>query len=211
MNKKLLTIALTALMGLSFSACSCNDHQDEDVAYKPVIYLYPEDKQDISVELELNGDFLCTYPDYNNGWNVQAEPDGKLTDKNGMEYNYLYWEGNLHTNYDFSQGFCIKGSDTAEFLETVLAEQGLNRKEANEFIVYWLPVMEANKYNIISFQTNRYTDNAKLEVNPEPDNMIRVFMAFKASDTPVEIEAQKFSSPERTGFTVVEWGGSEIK
>lgn len=180
-------------------------------AWKPVIYLYPEEETDVSVKLDLNGDFTCTYPAYNNGWNVRAYPDGTLVDEKGKEYNYLYWEGETYTEYDFSKGFCVKGEDTAEFLEVSLEKLGLNRREANEFIVYWLPIMQENEYNIISFQTDAYTESAKLDIKPEPDSLIRVFMAYKASNESVEIEEQKLVCPERNGFVAVEWGGTEVK
>ncbi len=185
--------------------------QDDFAAYKPVIYLYPEEKTDVSVSLELKGKLTCTYPLYNEGWNVTAFPDGTLTDKKGQSYNYLYWEGDIKANYDFSKGFCVKGTDTAEFLENALEKLGLNRKEANEFIVFWLPLMQNNEYNIISFQTTAYTDAAKLLVTLAPDTVIRVFMTYIPSEKYVETEEQALSAPERKGFTVVEWGGTEIK
>ena len=102
--------------------------------YKPVIYLYPEVEAEVAVELDLHGELTCTYPAYNGGWFVTAQPDGTLTDASGQTYNYLYWEGECDTTYDFSQGFCVKGEDTAAFLEDSLAKLGLNRREANEFI-----------------------------------------------------------------------------
>ena len=71
--------------------------------------------------------------------------------------------------------------------------------------------MEQNPYNIISFQTDAYTENAVLNVSPTPDTVLRVYMAWKALDAPVEIEPQELISPERVGFTVVEWGGSEVR
>ncbi|MBR2044442.1 MAG: hypothetical protein IJ946_08935 [Clostridia bacterium] len=178
---------------------------------KPVIYLYPETKTQVSVELNLDGKLTCTYPKYDGGWQVTASPDGTLKDKYGKIYNYLYWEGESDTEYDFSKGFCIKGEDTAEFLEAALSKLGLNRKEANEFIVYWLPIMEQNKYNVIAFQGDKYTDSARLNISPAPDTVIRVFMTFKASNEFVEIEKQTLTAPSREGFTVVEWGGSEIE
>ena len=184
---------------------------DDFAAYKPVIYLYPEKETEASVKLELDGRLTCTYPKYNDVWSVTALPDGTLRDKSGKTYNYLYWEGDIKCNYDMSKGFCVKGEDTAEFLENALERLGLTRKEANEFIVFWLPMMQENPYNIISFQTECYADAAKLEVNPVPDTLIRVFMAWQASDTFVEMEEQVLSAPERTGFTVVEWGGTECK
>lgn len=184
---------------------------DPNMDYKPVIYLYPKEKTHVAVMLTLDGGFTCTYPAYNDGWHVTAAPDGTLTDANGQTYNYLYWEGLSYAQYDFSQGFCVKGSDTAAFLEQALEALGLNRREANEFIIYWLPLMQENPYNIISFQTDRYMEAAKLEVSPAPDTVIRVFMAYKASDTPVDLPAQALTAPERRGFTVVEWGGTQVK
>ena len=70
--------------------------------------------------------------------------------------------------------------------------------------------MENNKYNVIAFQTNAYTDRAKLTVTPEPDTMIRVFMTWYASDIDLELEPQTFTLPIRAGKTVVEWGGCKV-
>ena len=96
-------------------------------------------------------------------------------------------------------------------MEDALAQLGLTRKEANEFIVYWLPLMEDNPYNLICFQGSAYTDAAKLDISPAPDTVIRVFMTWQALDAPRQIEPQPLTAPVRSGFTVVEWGGSEIK
>ena len=197
---------------VDFVTVEPSDWQPEPgMAYKPVIYLYPEVETEVSVKLNLDGKLTCTYPAYNAGWKVTAAPDGTLTDAEGQTYNYLYWEGETNAQWDMTEGFCIKGEDTAAFLEDALEKLGLNRREANEFIVYWLPLMEQNPYNIISFQTECYTDAAKLEVIPAPDAMIRVFMTFKASDYMIRLLPQKLTAPERTGFTVVEWGGTKIK
>lgn len=178
---------------------------------KPVIYLYPEQGEEVSVRLDYDGKLTCTYPEYDNGWHVTAAPDGRITDENGQEYNYLYWEGETEQEYDFSEGFCVAGEDTAEFLEDALDRLGLTRREANEFIVYWLPRMEQNEYNLISFQSEAYTDHARLSIQPEPDTVIRVFMAYKPVENEQEIPEQTLAAPERSGFTVVEWGGCELR
>ena len=178
---------------------------------KPVIYLYPEQGEEVSVRLDYDGKLTCTYPEYDNGWHVTAAPDGRITDENGQEYNYLYWEGETEQEYDFSEGFCVAGEDTAEFLEDALDRLGLTRREANEFIVYWLPRMEQNEYNLISFQSEAYTDHARLSIQPEPDAVIRVFMAYKPVENEQEIPEQTLAAPERSGFAVVEWGGCELR
>ncbi|MBE6880446.1 MAG: hypothetical protein E7490_06395 [Ruminococcaceae bacterium] len=178
---------------------------------KPVIYLYPEEKTEVSVELDFNGQLMVTYPQYNNGWQVTAMPDGTLYDKDGNEYSYIFWDGISSIDYDFSKGFCVKGEDTTEFLRESLKRLGLTPREYNEFIVYWLPLMQSNKYNVISFQTDRYTDNAVLNVTPAPDTVIRVYMAYYGSDEYVDIAPQELSVPDRLGFTLVEWGGTEVR
>ena len=183
---------------------------DSDRIAKPVIYLYPEETAQVEVKLEYDGRLAHTYPAYENGWRVTAQPDGTLTDETGREYYCLFWEGESDWEYDFSRGFCVAGADTAVFLEDALAKLGLTDQEAQEFIIYWLPKMEGNPYNLIAFQGEAYTDHARLTVTPEPDTLLRVFMAWKPVEAPVDLPAQELAAPERTGFTVVEWGGVEL-
>lgn len=189
-----------------------HDQSNPPLAYKPVIYLYGYKNEEVSVKLDLDGELTCTYPKYDktNGWVVTAKNDSTLVDKNGQSYTYLYWEGAINTTYDFSAGFCVKGSETGVFLDKKLKELGLTRREANEFITYWLPEMEGNNYNIISFQTKAYTDHAKLNINPKPDKMFRVFMAWYSANDPVDIPEQEFTIPRRDGKILVEWGGTEV-
>ena len=207
--KRLLCLLL-ALLCLGLTLTGCDPWPDEgDTAAKPVIYLYPEEETEVSVKLDYGGDLTVTYPAYNGGWTVTAAPDGTLTDTEGKQYNYLFWEGVSDTDYDFSRGFCVKGEDTAAFLEQALAELGLTTREANEFIVYWLPQMQDNPYNLIAFQSEVYENHAKLTIEPEPDTLIRVFMAWQPLDSYIELPMQELSAPEREGFTVIEWGGSK--
>lgn len=186
---------------------------DDMICDKPVIYLYPEQETEVNVKLDFNGQFTCTYPTYNadTGWNVTAYPDGRLVNEQGREFSYLYWEGTADICYDLSAGFVVKGEDTADFLREKLEYMGLTPKEYNEFIVYWLPRMQNNKYNLITFQKEKYTDNAVLDITPQPDSILRVFMAYKPLDEYVEIPQQKLDTFDRKGFAVVEWGGTELK
>ena len=206
-------IFLCAIMALTLCLpAGCRERRDEMVAEKPVIYLYPERTAEVSVELDYAGELTCTYPKYNGGWRVIAAPDGALVDINTkLEHYCLFWEGRADVDYDMSEGFVIKGGDSSEFLEDKLALLGLNPRERNEFMIYWLPRMERNAYNLIAFQNEAYTDNAKLAVDPAPDCVIRVFMAFKPLEEPVDIAEQTLIPAQRHGFTVVEWGGAEVK
>lgn len=199
--------ALLLALACAGSLAAC---QEVQYSAKPVVYLYPEEETQVTVQLDYAGELTCTYPAYNDGWTVTASPDGTLTDGEGQTYSYLYWEGKDNVEYDFSQGACVAGEDTAAFLEDALSQLGLTRREANEFIVYWLPHMEGNAYNLIAFQTSSYTDHARLTADPAPDTVLRVFMAWKPLDRSVELPPQTLAAPVRTGFTLVEWGGAEI-
>lgn len=110
-----------------------------------------------------------------------------------------------------SKGYVVAGEDTADFLREILTQMGLTPREYNEFIVYWLPQMENNPYNLITFQQEMYTEYAKLNINPNPDSILRVFMAYKPLNTQIEVEAPEIEPFERTGFTVIEWGGCQVK
>ena len=191
---------------------SCEEIVDCDE--KPVIYLYNYKTEPVNIQIAYKGEVKSTYPKYDvkNGWNVIAKPDGTLSldgDRTGKTYEYLFWEGESENKYSFSKGFCIEGSNIYDFLDGALSEMGLNDREIEDFVTYWGPRMQNNKYNIISFQGDNYTDNAELLINPAPQTLIRVFMAWYPSDERVDIKEQKIKTYKRKGTTVVEWGGCE--
>ncbi|MGN9161923.1 hypothetical protein [Clostridium sulfidigenes] len=206
-NKAKFLIILLSLILITFTGC-----ENDQMTKKPVIYLYPTSEQSVSVKLDYNGELTCTYPEYKDGWNVIAEPDGTLTNiGDKRKYSYLYWEGISKNQWDMSKGFVVKGEDTEEFLQEKLEYMGLTPREYNEFIVYWLPIMQENKYNLITFAGEEYENVAKLNITPKPDSILRIMMLFKSLDKPIEIEEQEIKSFERKGFTVIEWGGTEVK
>ena len=184
----------------------------QPVFAKPIIYLYPTKTTDVTVKLGHPELLSTSYPKYNDGWTVRAEPSGKLIDKKtGRELYSLYWEGNNSNAKVEKDGFVVKGQDTTKFLEQKLSQLGLSQREAEEFIIYWLPKMEKNKYNYIRFQTSeQINDYMPLNISPKPDTVIRVFMAFKPLERKININEQKLPTVERKGFTVVEWGGTEL-
>lgn len=180
---------------------------------KPVIYLYPTEKMEISVKLNYLGKLMHSYPKYpKNGWKVIAEPNGTLWDHHGLEFYGLFWEGVPSKPLLPNDGFVIEGCNTAKFLEEKLAYLGLNRREANEFIMYWLPRMENNPYNLIHFSGDAYLKQAELLVTPVPQTFIRVMMLTKPLSSKIDFPLQNLSKLRRSrkGFTLVEWGGSEI-
>ena len=211
----ILVVAIIVIFFINFSfARMIYMNMKSTVSYKPIIYLYPEEEENVSVKLGYKNNLTVSYPKYLNGWNVIAKPNGDLIDLDTNKSLYaLYYENNNKVEFKVEKyGFCIKGTDSAEFLERTLAKLGLNARESEEFIVYWLPKLETNKYNYIRFATmDEINENMPLEITPKPDNVIRILMTFKGLNNPIEVQEQKIVTPERSGFVAVEWGATEIK
>ena len=180
---------------------------------KPIIYLYPTKDEEISVSLLKDEKITCSYPKYKDEWKVLAKPNGDLKDLDTNRKLYsLYYESKNIVQFQIEdEGFVIKGEDTIAFLEEKLSILGLTEREAEEFIIYWLPKLESNKYNYIRFATmDEINENMPLEINPNPDTIIRVLMIFKGLDEPINVQEQQPYTPLRKGFVAVEWGGTEI-
>lgn len=210
-NRLIALILLAGMAAVMLAGCGEENNITEDsFSAKPVIYLYPEQETEVSVKLEYDGELTCTYPAYHDGWQVTAQPDGTLFDADGREYSYLFWEGIDSNSYDMRRGFVVKGEDTAAFLQEKLETLGLTPQEYNECIVYWLPKMQDNPYNLITFQTDAYTDHARLDITPQPDSILRVFMVYQPLEQAVDVQPQALPGFVREGFTVVEWGGAEV-
>jgi hypothetical protein len=182
--------------------------------FKPVIYLYPEATTTVDVKLRYKGELTATYPPYDpslEGWRVIASPGGKVVNTlDQREYSYLFWEGFLPSHYYTMppHGFVVRGTDTAAFLQDFLARVGLKPTEYNEFIVFWYPQIKDFPYVQIALAGPEYDESAPLEISPKPDSIRRIFVYFKALSQPTEIPPQQLNGFTRSGFTVVEWGGT---
>ena len=189
-------------------------HPEEITCDKPVIYVYDDLNREVDITLKKanNTSIDLEYPVSDKGtWHIKASSDGNIN-YNGRNYNYLYWEDSENINFYRQRGYCVKGEDTAEFLEYALEDLGLNEKEIDDFITYWLPEMVNNKYNIIEFNPEEYRQMYKLSSSPKADNIITIFMVYTPSDVYVDLEPQHlgaFNDWERNGLTIVEWGGAK--
>lgn len=202
-------VVFVVLSVISFFAAGC---LSVIKSFKPVIYLYPEDEEDVTVKLGKSEKLTCTYPEYKDCWKVHAKPNGDLVEiETGRNLYSLYWEGKNNVKHDLTEGFIVEGKDISKFLEEKLKVLGLNSREKEEFIIFWLPQLEKNKYNFIRFETmEQIEEDMPLEINPTPDTIIRVMMVCKNILVPYEVKEQTLVKAERKGFTVVEWGGTII-
>lgn len=189
--------------------------ETEIMVDKPVIYFYPEKTSNIDIQLKPKGNLTFTYPEYNEGWKVKADPTGELKIGNNS-YNYLFWESSQQIDFskeDYNEGFIVDGKNASTFLEEQLDAFGLNSKEKADFITFWGPQLGKNKLNFVHFVLNEDCDQfAELNITPKPDNIYRIYIltcSLNENEIIVPVE-QKIEKIDRTGFTVIEWGGSQI-
>ncbi len=174
---------------------------------KPILYLYPEEETEVSVRFSHPELLTTTYPKYNNEWKVVAQPNGDLRDINGNYYYSLYWE-EQEAYKEFNDGFYVEKDDAIEFLEEKLEALGLNDRERNEFIMYWLPILEKNEKSFVHFEfTEELQAENALVISPAPDSLLRINMTVQKVGEDPNLPEQELPSFERKGFAVVEWGG----
>ncbi|MDX2360317.1 MAG: hypothetical protein QNK23_05900 [Crocinitomicaceae bacterium] len=183
---------------------------------KPVIYLYPTAVTEVTVEVITEGQLTFTYPSYEESWKMTINPDGTI--QNGENsYRYLFWESQ-HTAFiksDPSTGSAIANKDIVSFLEASLGEFGFTTQEQADFITYWAPKMIRYPGCKIQFLLNDECNQfAQLNIDPKPDQVFRFYMLWSPLENVNDfnyLRPQKIQSISRLGFTVIEWGGSQIE
>ena len=228
MKKTLIIASCLVVASLSFLA-GCDTHEKksnhEVLDEKPVVYVYPEEEQGLTMTIDVKGTLDMVYPAPERqvqteegtraSWTISAAPDGTLTDASGRTYPSLFWDGPVSLTSP-EQGFVVAREDAVPFLEEKLAQLGLSDKEAADFITYWAPRIRANEYTFVSFDASSYAQQVTYSFADEagkqvvPDTFIRVFMTMRKAEASTVVTPQNFAStPTRSGFTVVEWGGTE--
>lgn len=181
---------------------------------KPVIYLYPEETKTLDIQLSIDGRQPFYYPKYENGWNVTAQPNGKL-EINGESFRYLFWEaiqaGHLESLSD-SKGFVVESSNALQFLEEKLTQVGFTSEEKADFITFWGPQIAQNEKSFVRFEWNETCDKfAKLSIDPKPDHVNRLYIFIAPTKSNIEPVPQILPEINRSGFSVLEWGGQISK
>ena len=149
-------------------------------------------------------------------WHVTASPDGELTDASGRHYPSLFWEGEGNTIVTQDEGFVVESDAAAGFLEEKLSILGLSEREAAEFITFWGPRISERGRALVTFATDEYARSAVYRfTDPSsgaevvPETFIRVYVVIGDVPQTAVPEQELVPAPARTGFTAVEWGGTE--
>ncbi|BGP04043.1 hypothetical protein RTBOTA2_006864 [Rhodotorula toruloides] len=203
---------------------------------KPVIYLFPPtplDSAAVSVALTPEWHFCALYPvvdpvkqgegETSATWTVSAQPDGSLVDlASGLELKYLFWEAEAYRTTSTPSYLAFDPSKT-------LAALSLHTTARNNFITYWLShftrIRDAGQHIGFRFLAQAdYERAARLDFDPKPDVVTRVFLLFKGVDA---VEASEWRKPDKVDwlkevgvevdkvkdeslFRVLEWGGMEV-
>lgn len=182
---------------------------------KPILYLYPTQETEVTLQFHFNGTLKTTFPKYDKNWKVMASPNGQLYDaKTKRTYTSLFWDGEIElpkSHYQYNEGFVVAKEDLTTFLIEKLEHIGLNHQETNDFIQFWLPILEQNQFNFIHLLVNDACNEVAVNtVNPQPETSIRVYMEFFGVNQFQSVPEQKLPKTERKGFTLVEWGGTDV-
>jgi hypothetical protein len=200
------------------------------VSFKPVIYAYSDKSLQFDLTINPTGKFSFTYPQINENntcVGMQIDTNGKLTDNKGKQFPYLFWES-INEPFAFAHkkehskwaGSLVDQKDILAFLENKLTELGLTSIEQTDFITYWGPRMTHYSSCFVQFLVDEeYDQVAAMKCTPAPQNCRRVYLLFTGMDN-ASAQAQMikqnaveqhFTSFDRSGFTLLEWGGSELE
>ena len=188
---------------------------------KPVIYTYSEKNIDFKINLKTVGEITYTYPNLSadNSWKMKTGENGNLISENGAEYPYLFWEAKQDAaSLDLSKtssNEIVAGKELDAYFEKELTKLGFNAKEKTDFITYWCPkFIESNRVQVQFFVDDNCSVIGELNIIPKPDNLRRIYVLFQADakiNTDFNSKPLNVKPIDRNGFTILEWGGSELK
>ncbi|MEA3476510.1 MAG: hypothetical protein U9R23_08760 [Candidatus Cloacimonadota bacterium] len=173
---------------------------------KPAIYIYPEEERKFQVKLILKNGTRITksIPEYNSGWDVFVEKSGRIDSK----YDYLFYEASIKIMPELSSGWCISQKNLKNKLNSLLLKVGLNQKEINEFLDYWLNILkDYNYYKIYPLFNEQIDYYVELKINPKPKTIFRMRFFFQGCKNFEELPSPQINDFVREGTTVIEWGG----
>lgn len=195
---------------------------------KPAVYLYPPKKTLVNVKVHPAGFLTFTDPLYDNekGWNVEANPDGRIVNlsaNNFMKnYDYLYFESKVRDEvidkptegWVLASGF--KDDDWFNNQEVlfkeILPKLGLSPIQEKDFIEYWKKALPYSPYYFVGIIDPKNVDEIEgLEIVPKPDSVNRVRIYFERLEESKDVVAPQITNNpfmmDESQFKVVEWGG----
>ena len=135
----------------------------------------------------------------------------KVTIK-GKKYDYVFWEGPCMKDDQFKGNVIgIRSEVFEEELDKLVEKLGLNERERNDFIVYWLTKLSGRKGHKVTICDEKYDNEiARLEVSGFTEQL-RVMLKFEEIEEDEVMKLKGVETVEKkerpTGKYVIEWGG----
>lgn len=180
---------------------------------KPAIYLYPKRPTIVKIKLHPPVGWITTSrPQYQkNGWRVLAMPSGNLY-QGFKSYSHLFYEAMLPTPKMPDKYVVLDGNDLLNELEDLGQKLSLNEKESKEMAQYWAEKLPKAAYYQVGLMSKVQIDQIEpLDVSPSPDIIYRIRLVFRELEQKIDSSYEPRINFDRKGFSLVEWGGFEIK
>lgn len=198
-----LLIFFYLILSVPFQSC---DPDDDDLVYKPNIYIYPNEPIDLSVKLNFpkGGKIVTSIPEYGTGWNIVVDTSGLINNT----YSYLFYESTQPDVWQRNYGWIIQIDKLELFFRQNMTDYGFNKREINDFIEYWIPRLNDYQFYSIYPQTESIIDDViQLDISKQPENILRLFYVIKGhNQLQDKLAAPNIESFEREGYFVTEWG-----
>jgi len=178
---------------------------DDIMVYKPNIYIYPINNINLCVKISfpIGGKIVESTPTYVEQWCVNVDTTGKIDD----QYDYLFYESKQPNTFQYKEGWCVARNDINSFFKTNMKQYNFSDAEIDDFIEYWMPLLDENDYYMVYPQTNEIIDETiKLNFSIQPDNVSRLFYGVLGVEEYTKIEEPVITPFNRNGFHIIEWG-----
>ena len=205
-----LLIFFYLILSVPFQSCEPDDDDDGcdtcNMAYKPNIYIYPNEQIDLSVKLSfpMGGKIVTSIPEYGTGWNIKVDTSGLINNT----YSCLFYESTQPDVWQRSYGWIIQIDKLESFFRQNMMNYGFNGREIDDFIEYWIP--KFNSYPLYSIypQTKSIIDDViQLDFSKQPENILRLFYVIKGhNQLQNKLTEPTIDEFKREGYFVTEWG-----
>jgi len=175
---------------------------------KPMIYLHPRKPQHYKITLGRSISVSASYPALvDRSWSVEAFPDGSLHDSTGKTYYGLFWAGDYWRHPHLDSAFVVSQARLPAFLDSILELQGLDYREREECVTFWMEKLAAFPWVRAQFFNHAFDVTHPIHIEPPVDQFLRICMVFQGLADPVITIPQLISRHAGRGNYAVEWGG----
>ncbi len=211
MKKLVFVVLLIPILIFDYGCKECSTEPcDKDtttaIAKKPILYIYPQETLELDIALDFpnGGKILESIPEYKNLWKVQVQPNGKINN----QFDYIYYECKFPDLTQRKFGWVVPKSNIENFFVSNLSQSGFSKKEINDFIEYWVPLLtNFEYYEIYPQYKKKINEMVKVIFSKEPDNFYKLLYVIKGTNNnKIKLKEPVIESAIRKGYFAVEWG-----